>query len=64
MSRDTTALKSVRGRRWVAFFARGAAAFWSPLMDPVAHESEDRDPVFTAERESFFWRAERQRPAW
>lgn len=64
MSRETSGLKGVCRRRWMAFLAREAAAFWSPLMNPVAHESEDRDPAFTAERESFFWRAERRRAAW
>ncbi|HLZ00953.1 MAG TPA: hypothetical protein VKR55_02240 [Bradyrhizobium sp.] len=57
MSRVTSALAGM-----VAFVTTHAAAFWSLQISTVA--DKDRDPVVTAEQESFFWRAERQRAAW
>lgn len=48
----------------MAFFTHEMSAFWSLRVNPVADKPDDRDPVATAEKESFFWRAERREPAW
>lgn len=57
MSRVTSALAGL-----AAFVATQAAAFRSLQVNSVA--DEDRDPLVTAELESFFRRAERQPTAW
>jgi hypothetical protein len=59
MSRAKSALEGA-----AAFVARQASAFWSLQINPALDEAEERDPVASAERESFFWRAERRQPAW
>jgi hypothetical protein len=59
MSRAKSALAGAAG-----FLARQASAFWSLQISPAPDEAEERDRLASADRESFFWRAERRPATW
>jgi hypothetical protein len=63
MSR-TTVLDDLRRRRAIAALYRQTAAsrpVWSRFRP---HRAEEPDQVALANLESYFWRSERQQPAW
>ena len=57
-------LENVRRCRAIASLYRQTAAFKPEQRYTLLDQAEEWDQVALAQLESYFWRAERQQPAW
>jgi hypothetical protein len=57
-------LENVSRCRAIASLYRQTAAFKPVQKDSLLDRAEEWDQVALAQLESYFWRAERQQPAW
>jgi hypothetical protein len=57
-------LENVRRCRAIASLYRQTAAFKPVQSTSLLDRAEEWDQVALAQLESYFWRAERQQPAW
>ena len=60
----TAVLENVRRCRAIASLYRQTAAFKPQQKYSLLDRAEEWDQVALAQLESYFWRAERQLPAW